>query len=130
MTARRRVRRPWRLRPSVAALLVGTWGTLVSPAVWASVDLDTFAVFAGSSLHAKSLDVPRGDVGVNLGPLDVHGKLDAPTSTVTADLAHLGAASRCAGLFLGTGDARERAWRSSISRSTTASSSSTTATPC
>jgi hypothetical protein len=82
---------------ALAALVVSGAG-----AAQPSADLDTYAVFATASLRASALRVLAGNVGVDRGPLTIHGALDAADAVVAADVVRLGGPARCAALFAAT----------------------------
>ena len=82
---------------ALAALVVSGAG-----AAQPSADLDTYAVFATASLRASGLRVLSGNVGVDRGPLTIHGALDAADAVVAADVVRLGGPARCAALFAAT----------------------------
>ncbi len=60
--------------------------------------LDDYALFATDRIRAHGLRVTSGDVGVNAGVFDTRS-LDAPASTIGADVVHLPATSTCSALF-------------------------------
>src|SRR5262245_50713796 len=65
-----------------------------------SPDIFDYALFAIDELHSAGLRVTRGDLGVNNGALllSLRGVLDAPGSTVSADVVQLPPESHCSQL--------------------------------
>src|SRR5262249_49751561 len=72
------------------------------PAAGPSRDLSTYVLFADGGIRARGFRIVRGDVGVNHGALRAHDTVDAPVSTLAADVVAVGGRSGCAGLFFTT----------------------------
>ena len=64
-----------------------------------SHDLSTYVLFGDHGIRARGFRIDRGDVGVNQGSLRAHDAIEAPDSTLAADVVSVGDRSRCAQLF-------------------------------
>src|SRR5262249_55292428 len=83
------------LAAAVAALLAAAGAAAAAP----TTSLDDYVLFAEESLHARTVTVDAGDVGVNDGLLYLRGAVEAPQSAIVGDIVHLDSTTTCAQLF-------------------------------
>ena len=61
--------------------------------------LDDYVLFASDGLRTRGLRVVAGDLGVDAGVFDTRATVDAPASTIGADVVRLASTSTCGALF-------------------------------
>lgn len=89
-------------RAAVLTLVLATAGGAAD----VSRQLDDYVLFASAGLRTHGLRVVSGDLGVDAGVFDTRAAVDAPVSTIGADVVRLASTSRCGALFA-TGIERE-----------------------
>ena len=85
-----------------AAIALVTFLLGTAAAAGPSHDLSTYVLFGDHGIRARGFRIDHGDVGVNQGSLTAHDAIDAPDSTLAADVVSVGGRSQCAELFFTT----------------------------